>query len=258
MMLSQGVVQLLEEMILNSNSIESATALFLNLSCLEKAKPIIGSSSAVPFLVQLLQSDSNPQCKLDALHTLYNLSTLRANIPRLFSAGIIGGLQALLTSTAGLTDEHMWAEKSIAILTNLASSKSGKKEILSAPGLISGIAAKLEGEPGEQEQAASCLLVLCNEDRKCSQMVLQEGAIPSLVSVSVNGTARGKEKARKLLILFRDQRQNDSSHVQVVQQVESNTGVPEIKPTCKVSSNKPGRTWGSMWRRSKGYSVYQC
>lgn len=258
MMLSQGVIKLLEEMILKSKTYESATALFLNLSCLDKAKPIIGSGCAVPFLVQFLQADSNRQCKLDALHTLYNISTLRSNTPRLISAGIIGSLQALLTGTTGLTTEHMWAEKSIAILANLALSKSGKKEIVSAPGLISGLAAKLEGEPGEQEQAASCLLLLCNEDKKCSQMVLKEGVIPSLVTASVNGTTRGKEKARKLLILFRDQRQEDPSHVQVVQQVESSTGVPEIKPTCKLSSNKPGRTWGSLWRKSKGYSVYQC
>ncbi|KAL0385377.1 UNVERIFIED_CONTAM: U-box domain-containing protein 45 [Sesamum radiatum] len=83
-----------------------------------------------------------------------------------------------------------------------------------APGLISALATILDvGEPVEQEQAAACLLILCNSNEACSQMVLQEGVIPSLVSISVNGTVRGKQKAQKLLMLFREQRQRDPSPV---------------------------------------------
>ncbi|KAJ6431328.1 hypothetical protein OIU84_018752 [Salix udensis] len=54
-MLASGVISLLEDMISNSDSDGSATALYLNLSCLEEAKSVIGSSQAVPFLVQILQ-----------------------------------------------------------------------------------------------------------------------------------------------------------------------------------------------------------
>ncbi|KAK8579487.1 hypothetical protein V6N13_142693 [Hibiscus sabdariffa] len=94
-MLAAGVIQLLENMISNSNAHESAAALYLNLSCLEQAKCIIGSSTAVPFLVRLLGGETDPQCKLDALHTLYNLSTVHSNIPSLLSAGIVNGLHLL-------------------------------------------------------------------------------------------------------------------------------------------------------------------
>ncbi|KAF9595352.1 hypothetical protein IFM89_000270 [Coptis chinensis] len=217
MMLSAGVIPLLEDMFLNSKSYEPATALFLNLSCLEAAKSIIGSGQAVPFFVQILQTKSSPQCKLDALHTLYNLSTLVSNIPGLLSAGIIDGLQALLTSPVA-----QWAERTIAVLSNLALNNSGKDEIMLAPVLVSGIASILDtGEPIEQEQAVSCLFILCNGDDKCSETVLQEGVIPSLVSISVNGTTRGKEKAQKLLMLFREQRQRDPLPVQVQKPNES-------------------------------------
>lgn len=273
LMLASGVLPLLEEMIPNSNSHGSATALYLNLSCLEEAKPMISTSQAVPFLIHLLGAKTEPQCKLDALHALYNLSTHPANIPNLLAAGIISGLHSLLTDPA----DNTWTEKTLAVFVNLASNKLGKDEIMVAPGLISGLATILDvGEAIEQEQAVVCLLILCNGSEKCSQMVLQEGVIPALVSISVNGTVRGKEKAQKLLMLFREQRQRDPSPVGSPHHTESSTeAVPgpeskpleskaletkplESKPYCKsISRRKVGKAWNYLWK-SKNYSVYQC
>ncbi|CAK9184520.1 unnamed protein product [Ilex paraguariensis] len=256
-MLAAGVLPLLGEMISNSNSHGSATALYLNLSCLEEAKPIIGSSKAVPFLVKVLCSEADSQCKLDALHALYNLSCHPSNIIHLLSAGLINGLQALVTDSS----ENSWTEKCVAVFTNLASSKSARDKIISAPGLISGLATVLDiGEPIEQEQAAACLLILCNGNEKCSQMVLQEGVIPSLVSISVNGTMRAKQKAQKLLMLFREQRQRDPLPAQTHQLHENSemSGLAqESKPLSKsVSRRKMGRAW-SFWCKNKSFSVYQ-
>ncbi|KAJ7957594.1 RING-type E3 ubiquitin transferase [Quillaja saponaria] len=259
-MLEAGVMSLLEDMISNSSSYGCATALYLNLSCLEQAKPVIGTSQAVPFLIQLLQTNTEVQCKLDALHALYNLSTFPSNIPNLLSAGIVGGLQSLLVGSK----DHMWTEKCLAVLTNLTSSQSGQEEIISNPGLISRLAAILDiGEPLEQEQAAACLLILCNRNEKCCEMVLQEGAIPALVSISVNGTSRGREKSQKLLMLFREQRQRDQSPDEVHHQFPAKSSdesmpAPETKPLCKsMSRRKVGKPFSFFWK-SKSYSVYQC
>ena len=289
-MLVAGVLPLLDEMIPNSNTHGSATALYLNLSCLEEAKPMISSSQAVPFLIQLLGAETEPQCKLDALHALYNLSTHPANIPKLLAAGIITSLHSLLTDPADST----WTEKSLAVFLNLATNKLGKDQIILFPGVIGVLATMLDvGEAIEQEQAVACLLILCNGSEKCSQMVLQEGVIPALVSISVNGTVRGKEKAQKLLMLFREQRQRDASPVESPsqsqcpspspspQQSESSTEAavpagPESRPLepkaletkqrlesrsfCKsISRRKVGKAWNYLWK-SKNYSssVYQC
>ncbi|KAK9934404.1 hypothetical protein M0R45_021550 [Rubus argutus] len=258
-MLASGVISLLEEMISNPSSHGPATALYLNLSCLEEAKSLIGTSPAVPFLIQLLQANAETQCKLDALHALYNLSGIPSNIPNLLSAGIISGLQSLLADSG----EHSWTEKCIAVLINLASSNSAKDEMMSNTKLISALAGLLEAEqPIEQEQAVSCLFMLCNGNEKCSQMVLQEGVIPALVSMSVNGTSRGKEKAQKLLMLFREQRQRDQppveEKVQLCEQNDNPTLTPESKPLCKsVSRRKMGKAFSFLWK-SKSYSVYQC
>lgn len=257
MILSAGIIPLLEKMIAESNAYESATALYLNLTCLDEAKPIIGSSQAVPFLVRLLQADCGAQCKLDALHALYNLSTHSPNIPRLLKTGIVDGLQALLMANGGPAN-HTWAEKSIAVLINLTSSQDGKKEITSTPGLVVELAAILNmGEPIEQDQAVSCLIILCSNDDKCSQTVLQEGVIPSLVSLSVTGTTRGKEKAQKLLTLFREQRQREPPPARVLQRAEGSSAPPEGKPMCKSTSRKAGKSWTSSWK-TKPFSIYQC
>uniref|UniRef100_A0A2P2LC98 RING-type E3 ubiquitin transferase n=1 Tax=Rhizophora mucronata TaxID=61149 RepID=A0A2P2LC98_RHIMU len=258
MMLKAGIIPLLEEMISTSDSYASATALFLNLSCLEGAKSIICSSQAASFLVHILQGEAEPQCKLDALHALYNLSLHTSNIPILLSAGIVNGLQSLLV----VHGDHPWTEKSVAVLINLASSKSGKEEMVSSSGLISRLATLLDtGEPIEQEQSVACLYILCNGNEKCSQMVLQEGVIPALVSISVNGTTRGKEKAQKLLMLFREQRQRDQASAEVrLQRAESSEAMPspDSKPLCKsVSRRNMGKALSFFWK-SKSYSVYQC
>ncbi|XP_031122134.1 U-box domain-containing protein 45 isoform X1 [Ipomoea triloba] len=257
-MLAAGVLPFLEKMIANSSSIAAATALYLNLSGHEEAKPIIGTSEAVPFLIGVLQQETDPQCKLDALHALFNLSTLPTNIPHLMSAGIIDGLLAVMTHS----DDHAWAEKCVAVLINLASSKPAKDEIISAPGLISRLSSILDlGEPPEQEQAAACLVLLCNGNEKCSQMVLQEGVIPSLVSMSVNGTMRGKQKAQKLLMLFREQRQKEPSPAaKTTQPEDSDSATPAENPkplTKSTSKRKLGKALSFLWK-NKSFSVYQC
>ncbi|TXG56081.1 hypothetical protein EZV62_017394 [Acer yangbiense] len=269
LMLEAGVIPLLEKMISNCSSHASATALYLNLSCFDDAKSIIGTSQAVPFLVELCKGETEPQCKIDALHALYNLSTLPSNIQNLLSAGIINGLQSL-----AIAGDRTWTEKSLAVLLNLVSSKAGKDEMTSTPGLISGLAATLDmDEPIEQEQAVSCLLILCNGSEKCCQLVLQEGVIPALVSISVNGTTRGREKAQKLLMLFREQRQRDHPPVEIRQQQQVNISekkatpifnaapdpAAESKPLCKsISRRKMGRAFTFLFKSSKSYSVSQC
>ncbi|CAE5958672.1 unnamed protein product [Arabidopsis arenosa] len=126
LMLASGIIPLLEEMLCNPHSHGSVTALYLNLSCLEEAKPVIGSSLAVPFMVNLLWTETEVQCKVDALHSLFHLSTYPPNIPCLLSADIVNALQSLTIS-----DDQRWTEKSLAVLLNLVLNEAGKDEMVS-------------------------------------------------------------------------------------------------------------------------------
>ncbi|KAL8111646.1 U-box domain-containing protein 6-like isoform X2 [Apium graveolens] len=258
LMLEAGVLPLLGKMMTSSSSLSSATAVYLNLSCHEEAKSIIGSSEAVKFLLEVLSGESDPQCKIDALHALYSLSSLPSNVPHLLSAGIINALQALIKEDS----DRALVENSAAVLINIASSKTAKDDIILAPDLISGLSAILDiGEPIEQEQATACLLSLCSGNDKCCQMVLQEGVIPSLVSISVNGTMRGRRKSQKLLMLFREQRQREQPPVQVDNMPGSSGMVlhpQESKPAYKSNSRKKlSKNW-SFWRKNKSFTVSHC
>ncbi|KAL9226394.1 hypothetical protein vseg_002213 [Gypsophila vaccaria] len=238
LMLSAGVITTLEQMTADPYSDGLVAALYLNLSCLEEAKPILGSGEALSFLAKLLVTKSDPQWKLDSLHALFNISTCPSNIPKLLQSGIVDGLLQLLVEPRVPT----WTEKSIALLINLGSNNTAKEAIISSPGVVGALATILDtGEPVEQEQAVSCLLILCSGHENCSQMVLQEGVIPSLVSLQVNGTPRGQDKAQKLLTLFREQRQRESSPQSAIHSpsVREHKAPPsEIKPLNKSISER--------------------
>jgi hypothetical protein len=159
------------------------------------------------------------------------------------------------------------------VLISLAATQAGRKDIMSTPGLISTLAMLLDtGEPTEQEQSVSCLLVMCSADDKCIAPVLQEGVVPSLVSISATGTGKGKEKSQKLLKLFREQRQRDGAQPvpqqaqqqqQQQQQQAGETGNGTMvcrrdsKQLCKSKSRKLGRTLSSLWK-NRSFSLYQC
>ncbi|CAH1435067.1 unnamed protein product [Lactuca virosa] len=260
-MVAAGVLPLLEEMIRNSSSPAAVAALYMNLSSLEQAKPVIGSSDAIPFLIHILENGSESESKSDALHAVYHLSTCNSNIQRLVSFGILNALQPLM-------DDQTWSETVIAVLTNMANNLAlAREEMVSAHGLVSGLSTVLDvGEPMVQEQAAGCLLVLCTENDKCIQMVLQEGVIPSLVAISANGTVRGRQKAEKLLMLFREHRQREPpvNHGGGGGSPEMGVGVGRVDEEAKglsksvsVSRRKMGRSWSSLWR-NKSFLVHQC
>ncbi|KAK3142237.1 hypothetical protein QOZ80_4BG0344020 [Eleusine coracana subsp. coracana] len=210
-LLSAGVIPLIEQMIQKPETCEAAIAMYLNLSCIPEAQEIIGLSDAVPFLINGLREDGSRSktCRLDALLTLYNLSLHAPNIPFLLSSGIIETLHTVLTPSSE------WTDKALTVLLNLALTRGGKKEIAANAAMVGAIVLILDnGERSEQEKAVSCLYVICSGDEGSSQTVLQEGVIPALVSLTANGTSRAKDKAQRLLRLFREQRQRELEEMQ--------------------------------------------
>ncbi|PKA66133.1 U-box domain-containing protein 6 [Apostasia shenzhenica] len=253
--LSAGVIPLLEKMITNPTTCEPATAVYLNLSCIDQAKPIISSSKALPLIVQLLlpSSPNSISCKHDALLCLFNLCNHPPSISRLLQSSAIEALHSLLSSPSST-----WCEKALAVLTNLALNPTGKNNITTTPGVVSSIAAALDMGPSSvQDQAVSCLLNLCDGNEKCCQLALQEGVIPGLVSMSAYGSTKGKEKARKLLKLFRDQRHREPSPIRfhadedmVVNVVNGRDAMEELpRPLSKSRSTRIIRSLSSFWKQ---------
>ncbi|KAI7724748.1 hypothetical protein M8C21_004625 [Ambrosia artemisiifolia] len=233
---------------------ESVAMALFNLSVNnDRNKETMLAAGVLPLLEKMIRDFGSP----GAVAALYlNLSSLEQ------AKSVIGLSEAVPFLIRVLNDDV--DSTLIAILTNMVN--VARDEIISTHGLVTGLSSALDmNEPSVQEQAAACLLTLCTGNEKCIQMVLQEGVIPSLVSVSANGSVRGKQKAQKLLMLFREQRHQDSPTVEASgpQQCEiGDMGIGSVNEekrtlTKQVSKRKLGRGWSSLWR-NKSFLVHQC
>ncbi len=242
---------------------EAAVAALLTLSCLNENKSCIGSSGAIPLLVQLLISGSN-QARKDSLITLYNLTIFLGNRPRVVRAGAIPILVHLLS-----LHKVDLVEKCVALLYNLSSIEEGRSTIAKTEGGVAVLAEILEtgSSTKEKEHATATLLLLCTNSMQHSQLVLREGVIPALVSLSVTGNPRGQDKAQKLLQHFREQRQKDTklSHSAPlstfaaetldVEEAMRNNGRKEEEEekgkkdgSRRIHKSRSGNTLASIWK----------
>ncbi|KAH7372869.1 hypothetical protein KP509_17G025600 [Ceratopteris richardii] len=181
---------------------DSATAVLLTLSAAEANKKIIGSSGAIPLLVEMISLGSI-QGKADAVITLHNLSTHSENRLQMLAANAGTALIVLLK---GCKKSSKLAEKIMSLLEVLSKFEECRCSILTeAGGLLAIVEVLEEGSVEGREYAVGALLTMCESDRhKYREAILQEGAIPGLLELSVQGAASAREKSKKLLGLLRD------------------------------------------------------
>jgi hypothetical protein len=220
----------------------------------------------VQLLVEHLGNGSTQGIK-DALSTLLNLSAFHGNQICMAKANVIPKLIHFLS----LDDSELCTEqckdtelttKCLSILYRLSSIEEGRNGIIESENCIPCLVDMLDtGSQMEKELVAAIFLVICTCSSTHSQIILEEGIIPSLVMISVNGTERGKVKAQKLLQHFRQQRQKESTwhSAPQVSSNHTNTLSSDDASGGKTSQRrKPVRpSFASMWR-SKSLSFYRC
>lgn len=199
-----GAVPLLVKLLQlgDTNVRELAVAVILMLSALNASKPMIGSSGATSLLVEMLMYGS-VQGRVDAVMALYNLSTHPDNLGPILAAGAIPPLILLLKDCRKASKV---AEKTTATLQALMVFEEGKSAVLSEEGGVLALVEILEeGSLQSREHAVSALLTMCQSTCcKYQQAILQEGVIPGLLQLTVQGTAGARQKAQCLLQLLRD------------------------------------------------------
>lgn len=181
---------------------EYATAALLTLSASSTNKPIISASGAIPLLVKVLK-DGNPQAKSDAVMALYNLSTIIDNLQAILSVQPIPPLVGLLK---GAKRSSKIADKCCALLESLLAFDQCRVALTSEEGGVLAIVEVLEeGSLQGREHAVGALLTMCESDRsKYRNLILNEGAIPGLLELTVHGTPKSRMKAHVLLDLLRN------------------------------------------------------
>ena len=259
------LLNLLQGSCLSLSSKEVAILVLWSISCLQENKLQNCLSKAVQLLVEHLDNGSTQGIK-DALSTLLNLSSFHGNQICIAKANVVPKVIHLLSIDeeicAGKCKDTELIAKGLAILYRLCSIEEGRNGIMESENGISCLVDMLDtGTQMEKEQVAAIFLVISSYSSHHSQIILEEGIIPSLVMISVNGTERGKTKAQKLLQHFRQQRQKEStwhSAPQVSSLPLSNTLSSVGNDGKCISGKKTGRTsFASVWR-SKSLSFYRC
>ncbi|KAG1326716.1 U-box domain-containing protein 4 [Cocos nucifera] len=199
-----GAVPHLIELLRSENSSlrELATAAVLTLSASPSNKPTITSSGAVPLLVQILISGSI-QGKVDAVTALYNLSTCKESLNLALP---VEAVKPLLTLLKDSKKYSKFAEKAAALLEIISKTGEGASSISEFDeGILTLVETIEEGSLLSTEYAVGVLLSLC---RSCwvkyRELILNEGAIPGLLLLTVEGTDKAQRRARELLDLLRD------------------------------------------------------
>ncbi|XP_058724897.1 U-box domain-containing protein 45-like [Vicia villosa] len=211
---------------------EAIVANFLGLSALDSNKPIIGSSAAIPFLVRTLTSldkkNSSNQAKQDVLRALYNLSIFPANIPFILETDLV----PFLVNSIG---DMEVTERNLSILSNLVSSRAGRKAISAVPDVFPILVDVLNwtDSPECQEKVSYVLMVMSHKSYSDKQAMIEAGVVSSLLELSLIGTTLSQNRASRLL---------ESLRIDKGKQVSGNYGGGNLgtavsAPICGTSSS---------------------
>ncbi|KAK6162105.1 hypothetical protein DH2020_001946 [Rehmannia glutinosa] len=125
---------------------EAVVANFLGLSALDSNKPIIGSSGAIPFLVETLKDADGSvsgQAKQDSLRALYNLSISPSNVCAMVETDLIPHLFTKLgdmdANVLNWTDSPECQEKASYILMVMAHKSYGDRQAMIEAGIVSSL-----------------------------------------------------------------------------------------------------------------------
>ncbi|KAF5201577.1 U-box domain-containing protein [Thalictrum thalictroides] len=156
------------------------------------------ASGVLPSILKILESQ-NSEIQIPAVKILHNLSSQSDIVgTQMVHLGYVPKLISLL-------GDKSLAPHCIRILKSLCITKEGRLVVGEADEFIASIVKLLEtGSHEEQEHGVAILLSLCSHRLEYCHMVSKEGAISSLVSISINGNSSGKVIAMELLCLLRD------------------------------------------------------
>ncbi|GAV60027.1 U-box domain-containing protein/KAP domain-containing protein [Cephalotus follicularis] len=216
---------------LNSEITEETLAIMEVLSGDPHCRSKITASGAIATLVKFLDSQIR-HCQERAIKILRNLSSSRECCSQFVSSECIPKLVPYIS-------DSMFARDCIVILKNMCDTDEARISVTKTNGCLASVVEILEsGDCEDQEHALSLLLSLCSQGVQYCYLVMDEGVIPGLVSLSINGNDKGRIMAIELLRLLRDTQPDDvqecfESDLDVSQDISD---LPkEKKSSCKKS-----------------------
>ncbi|XP_057785918.1 U-box domain-containing protein 5-like [Salvia miltiorrhiza] len=191
--------------LLDTEVSKQALSILGELSNHQQCGQQIAASGALVGIFNIL--DSQIQELLEpALKILSNLS----------SHGDVGSFiipSKLIPKLIPLFEDDSLASYCIAILKNLCdNNQEARVAVADTDGCIAAIARLLERDDREdQEHAVSILLMLCSQRVEFCQLVMEEGVIPGLCSISLNGNKGAMVRATELLRILKKDTAGENS-----------------------------------------------
>jgi hypothetical protein len=179
---------------------ENAAATIFSLSIINDCKVTIGTRPrAFSALVGLLREGTSAG-KKDAASALFNLSVYEANKASVVVAGAVPLLvEMLMDDKAGITDD------ALALLALLLGCSEGLEEIRKSKVLVPLLIDLLRfGSTKGKENSITLLLGLCKDggEEVARRLLINPRRIPSLQSLSADGSLKARRKADALLRLL--------------------------------------------------------
>ncbi|KAJ0962876.1 hypothetical protein J5N97_027998 [Dioscorea zingiberensis] len=189
-------------MFLDSDLIKEALMIMRTLSCHPKYVSNIVVLGILPSVINLLDSEDSEITEL-AMKTICDLSGHKEARSHMLSTHCISKLVPLMS-------DERFAGSCIEVLRNLSESEEGALMIAETNGCIASIVELLDtGNRKEQEHAVIILHSLCLQSLDYRLLVMNEGVIPALCDISLNGSSEGREFSMKLLVVLRERRDSD-------------------------------------------------
>lgn len=182
---------------LDSKVTVEALAIMEILSRFRHCRSKIVESGALTYIINMLEKERR-DFQESTIKILYNLSSNSAICSLIASSDLVPKLVPFL-------EDLDLSRCCIDILCKLCEHEGARVSVVETDGCVASIVKILECDNcEEQEHAVSILLSLCSQHDQYCKLIMNEGVVPALVSISVNGNERGKMFAMELLRLLRD------------------------------------------------------
>nr|XP_016482784.1 PREDICTED: U-box domain-containing protein 17-like [Nicotiana tabacum] len=203
LIMSAGVIDSLIEVLQCGKTMEArenAAAAIFSLSVIDEYKVIIGARTrAIPALVGLLEEGTTAG-KKDAAIALFNLAVYDANRPSIVLAGAVPLLiNLLMDDKAGITDD------ALAVLALVLGCNEGLQALRKSRILVPLLVDLLRfGSSKGKDHSITLLLGLCKDsgEEVAGKLLMNPRSIPSLQSLSADGSLRARRKADAFLRLL--------------------------------------------------------
>lgn len=193
---------------------EHAAGALFSLSLEDDNKTAIGVLGALPPLMHCLMRSDSERTRNDSALALYHLSLVHSNRAKLVKLGAVPQLLAVVRS-----EREGIAGRVLLVLCQLAVGE-GKAAMLEG-NAVEHLVAMLRRGKGEfesestRENCVGALYALSHGSMRFKAVAKEARAVEVLKEVEKTGSERAKEKARRILLLLKVQRQGSGSSEEV-------------------------------------------